>query len=50
MQIQCKSWLEQMIRRHIRNIGKNKDEDALPMFKPQTEWIPPTDFPDLGKV
>ena len=19
------------------------------LFKPQTEWIPPTDFPDLGK-
>ena len=19
------------------------------IFKPQTEWIPPTDFPDLGK-
>ena len=21
----------------------------IPIFKPQTEWIPPTDFPDLGK-
>ena len=21
----------------------------IPLFKPQTEWIPPTDFPDLGK-
>ena len=20
-----------------------------PIFKPQTEWLPPTDFPDLGK-
>ena len=20
-----------------------------PLFKPQTEWIPPTDFPDLRK-
>ena len=20
-----------------------------PLFKPQTEWIPPTDFPDLSK-
>ena len=20
-----------------------------PIFKPQTEWIPPTDFPDLSK-
>ena len=22
---------------------------ATPIFKPQTEWLPPTDFPDLGK-
>jgi hypothetical protein len=21
----------------------------IPIFKPQTEWLPPTDFPDLGK-
>ena len=21
----------------------------VPLFKPQTEWIPPTDFPDLSK-
>ena len=20
-----------------------------PLFKPQTEWIPPTEFPDLSK-
>ena len=20
-----------------------------PLFRPQTEWIPPTDFPDLSK-
>ena len=26
---------------------KNKNEE--PLFKPQTEWIPPTDFPDLSK-
>jgi len=21
---------------------------TLPLFKPQTEWLPPTDFPDLS--
>ena len=37
--------------------GECKHEDKewkrkrmkIPLFKPQTEWIPPTDFPDLGK-
>ena len=21
----------------------------IPLFKPQTEWVPPTEFPDLSK-
>ena len=21
----------------------------IPLFKPQTEWLPPTEFPDLSK-
>ena len=21
----------------------------IPLFKPQTEWLPPEDFPDLSK-
>ena len=28
--------------------GKNKMK--TPLFKPQTEWLPPTDFPDLKSM
>ena len=30
-------------------IKNGEKKMQTPIFKPQTEWLPPTDFPDLGK-
>ena len=29
-------------------IDKEKEKMQIPLFKPQTEWIPPETFPDLS--